>query len=105
MNSPPLPRGFRVAGVHCGIKAEPDKHDLCHCLADAPAVAAGVYTKNQVVAAPVLLDRARTPAADIRAIVDRKPAVAGGPFVDARGQHDRRRPMRQNPVWSRQNNK
>ena len=45
------------------------KHDLSLVVSDRPAVAAGVYTQNLVFAAPVALDRARTPAADIRAVV------------------------------------
>ena len=32
-------------------------------------MAAGVYTKNQVVAAPVILDRQRTPGKNIRAVI------------------------------------
>jgi glutamate N-acetyltransferase/amino-acid N-acetyltransferase len=36
---------------------------------DGPLVAAGVYTQNQVVAAPVLVCRSRTPSERIRAVV------------------------------------
>ena len=63
-----VPRGFRLAGVSCGIKRDSTKRDftIVHC-ADG-AVAAGVYTTNLVVAAPVQLDRTRTPSADIRVV-------------------------------------
>jgi glutamate N-acetyltransferase/amino-acid N-acetyltransferase len=64
-----LPQGFQVAGVHCGIKRNPNKQDLSLLVSDRPATAAGVYTTNLVFAAPVGLDRARTPGADFRVIV------------------------------------
>ena len=60
-----LPLGFRFSGVHCGIKKNPQKEDftLIHC--PRGGVAAGVYTQNLVFAAPVALDRERTPSHDI----------------------------------------
>lgn len=64
-----LPQGFQVAGVHCGIKRNPNKQDLSLLVADRAATAAGVYTTNLVFAAPVGLDRARTPGGDFRVIV------------------------------------
>lgn len=63
-----LPAGFRYAGVACGIK-ESGKPDLSLIVCDRPAVAAGVYTQNQIVAAPVVLCKARTPSTSIRAVV------------------------------------
>jgi glutamate N-acetyltransferase/amino-acid N-acetyltransferase len=51
------PLGFRAAGVHCGIKAAADALDLAVLVAERPAAAAGVFTTNQVKAAPVLLSR------------------------------------------------
>jgi len=65
----PIPRGFRFAGVHCGIKKSPQKLDLSLVVSDTPATAAGVYTQNLVFAAPVALDRQRTPGDRIRAVV------------------------------------
>lgn len=64
-----LPRGFRAAGVHCGIKQDPQKEDLALVVSDRDMTAAGVYTKNRVCAAPVQLDRQRTPLATSRAVV------------------------------------
>ena len=64
-----LPSGFSLAGVHCGVKKNPAKEDLTLVLSDRPATAAGMYTKNKFAAAPVLLDRNRTPSAGIRAVV------------------------------------
>ena len=57
----PVPQGYRMAGAHCGLKRNPTREDLSLVVSDAPAVAAGVYTQNLVFAAPVALDRARTP--------------------------------------------
>ena len=64
-----LPAGFKAAGVYSGVKRNTSKLDLSLLVSDRPAVAAGVYTRNRVFAAPVALDRARTPSADMRAIV------------------------------------
>jgi glutamate N-acetyltransferase/amino-acid N-acetyltransferase len=64
-----VPRGFRLTGVPCGIKADPTREDLTLVVADQPAVAAGVYTTNLVCAAPVTIDRQRTPSDRIRAVV------------------------------------
>ncbi len=63
-----LPRGFRMAGVYCGIKRNPHKLDLSLIVSDVPAVAAGVYTQNRVFSATVGYNRARTPSGAIRAI-------------------------------------
>ncbi len=63
-----VPKGFRFAGITCGIKAS-GKPDMALVVGEGPLVAAGVYTTNQVVAAPVLLCRQRTPASTTRAIV------------------------------------
>lgn len=62
-------RGFKVAGVHSGMKKE-GLLDFALIVSDAPCVAAGVFTKNRVKAAPVWLDMdrlARRPN-DIRAV-------------------------------------
>lgn len=51
------PAGFRAAGVHCGIKANPEKLDLALIVSDAPAAAAAVFTTNLAVAPPILVSR------------------------------------------------
>ena len=63
-----LPQGFRAAGVYSGVKRSDAKLDLSLVVSDRPAVAAGVYTKNLVCAAPVKLDRERTPSESIRVV-------------------------------------
>ena len=62
------PRGFRAAGVYCGVKKSAvalddqangvttHKKDLALICSEIPCSAAGIFTKNQVKAAPVLLD-------------------------------------------------
>lgn len=64
-----LPQGFRFAGVSAAIKKKPGTKDIALIVSDVPAVAAGVYTQNQVVAAPVVLCRGRTPFNSARAVV------------------------------------
>lgn len=50
------PQGFLAAGIHCGIK-KPGILDLALVVSERSGPIAGVFTKNQVVAAPVVLDR------------------------------------------------
>lgn len=64
-----VPLGFQMGAVHCGLKRNPNKADLTLITCDRPATAAGVYTQNLVCAAPVVVDRERTPSASIRAVV------------------------------------
>ena len=66
---PPLPRGFRMAGVRAGIKRDATREDVSLVASDLPATAAGVYTTNLVYAAPVAYDRALTPGRGFRGIV------------------------------------
>ena len=61
------PLGFRAAGVHCGIKRE--KPDLALLVSDAPASAAGVFTTNQVKAAPVRYTQRAIAEGHARAVV------------------------------------
>jgi glutamate N-acetyltransferase/amino-acid N-acetyltransferase len=64
-----LPKGFRFAGVSAGIKSRAGAKDVVLIVADNPCTAAGVYTTNQIVAAPVVLSRSRTPSSRLRGIV------------------------------------
>ncbi len=64
-----LPKGFRFAGVHCGLKSDPNDLDLTLVVSDYPATVAGVYTQNLVHGAAVVVDRARTPGTGFRALV------------------------------------
>jgi len=49
--------GFRFAGVRAGLKAR--GRDVALIAADAPAVAAAVFTRNRAAAAPVVVSRRR----------------------------------------------
>lgn len=50
--------GFRAGALRAGIKrVKSEKLDLAVVLSDVPCVAAGVFTKNRVQAAPVLLSK------------------------------------------------
>jgi glutamate N-acetyltransferase/amino-acid N-acetyltransferase len=50
------PKGFRAAGVACGIKASGNP-DLAVIAADGPVSAAAVFTTNLAQAAPILVSR------------------------------------------------
>ncbi len=64
-----LARGYRYAGVHCGIRPDPNRLDLALVVSDTPAAAAGVFTQNRVCAAPVRVCRERLPSSQARGIV------------------------------------
>ena len=64
-----LPQGFRFAGVHCGLKTDPELLDLTLVVSDVPATVAGVYTQNVVCGAAVEVDRPRTPGIGFKAMV------------------------------------
>ncbi len=49
--------GFRVAGVHCGLKKN-NALDFALIVSDRPCTAAGVFTINHMKAAPVIFDMA-----------------------------------------------
>lgn len=65
------PLGFTAAGYHCGVKAEspPTKRDLALILSDCDCVAAAVYTKNQVKAAPIYVSMEHLADGHARGIV------------------------------------
>ena len=61
------PRGFKAAAVFCGIKRR--KLDLALIASDVPAAVAGMFTTNQVCAAPVRLSAQRAANGFAQAIV------------------------------------
>src|SRR5439155_1073011 len=71
------PRGFKCAAVFCDIKKlgtgkgseKGQKRDLALIVSDTPAVVAGVFTTNQVCAAPVKISRQHARKELARAIV------------------------------------
>ena len=60
--------GIRAAGIHAGIKAA-DAKDVTLIVTDVPATAAGVFTKNSVTAAPVLVCRAHLSDGRAQAVI------------------------------------
>ena len=60
--------GVRAAGIHAGIKAA-DMKDIALIVTDTPAVAAGVFTKNSVTAAPVLVCREHLSDGQAQAVI------------------------------------
>ena len=63
-----MPKGFKCAGIAAGIKPASVK-DMALILSDSPAASAGVFTTNQVCAAPVKVCRAHLEHGVARAIV------------------------------------
>ncbi len=61
-------RGFRASGVFSGLKAN-TKKDLGLVVSEVPATAAGVFTRNRVLAAPVVLDKERIQSGRAQAII------------------------------------
>ncbi len=49
------PRGFRAAGIYCGIRKV--KKDIAMIVSEVPATSAGVFTLNKTQAACVLVDK------------------------------------------------
>jgi glutamate N-acetyltransferase/amino-acid N-acetyltransferase len=61
-------RGFTAAGVACGLKPD-SKRDLALIVASHDVPAAAVFTRNSIVAAPVLVSRAHIASGSARAVV------------------------------------
>ena len=61
------PKGFKASGIYGGIKKA--KKDVAVIMSDVPAKAAGTFTTNKVVAAPVIVSRENINNAAIQAIV------------------------------------
>jgi glutamate N-acetyltransferase/amino-acid N-acetyltransferase len=64
-----LANGYRYAGIHCGVRPDPERRDLALIVSEHPGSAAGVFTQNRVVAAPVRVCKERLPSRDARGIV------------------------------------
>ncbi|QHW32620.1 bifunctional ornithine acetyltransferase/N-acetylglutamate synthase [Paenibacillus rhizovicinus] len=63
------PKGFKAAGLHCGLK-KTTRHDLGAIVCEVPAAAAGVYTTNAFQAAPIAVTRASIGAGGkLRAVI------------------------------------
>src|ERR1700761_6600328 len=71
------PKGFRTSGVFCDIKRigtgkgsnKGPKRDLALIVSDTPATVAGMFTTNQVCAAPVKVCVERMKRGTVQAVV------------------------------------
>jgi glutamate N-acetyltransferase/amino-acid N-acetyltransferase len=63
------PKGFQAAGIACGIKSTTGAKDLALIYSEVPARVAGLFTKNRVKAAPVLVTRQRVRRRICRALI------------------------------------
>lgn len=61
------PRGFRAAGINCGLKAS--QSDLALVVSDLPATAAGTFTTSKMRSAPVVLSEARLASGRAQAVL------------------------------------
>ena len=60
-----VPLGYRLAGVHCGIKRNPNNNDLTLIVSELPAVGGGrVYAEPGVCRAGELEPQAARRASD-----------------------------------------
>ncbi len=50
-------KGYKAAGIHCGIRKNNSKKDLSLIISEKPASAAAVYTTNLVKGAPLLVTK------------------------------------------------
>ncbi len=64
-----LPKGFLFSGTSAGIKKRAGARDVALVVSEKPCTIAGVFTTNQVVAAPVVISRQRCPSSELRGIV------------------------------------
>jgi glutamate N-acetyltransferase/amino-acid N-acetyltransferase len=90
LSGPTAVRGFRAAGVACGLK-EGDALDLALVACDVPCRAAAAFTRNAFKAAPVLYDQAlleRNPPGIQALVINSGCANA---CTGERGLHDARR--------------
>ena len=50
-------KGFKAAGIHCGIRKNKTKRDLSLIVSDVKAAAAATYTTNLVKGAPITVTK------------------------------------------------
>ena len=62
-------KGFRAAGMHCGIRANKTKRDLALVVSDVKAACACVYTSNLVKGAPLTVTKNNISDGYARAII------------------------------------
>lgn len=63
------PKGFKVSGVHCGIRRNRTKKDLALIFAEKECDAAAIYTQNKVKGAPISVTKAHLENGKARAVI------------------------------------
>jgi len=62
-------KGFTANGIHCGVRANRTKRDLCLIASEVMASAASVYTSNLVKGAPIAVTKAHIADGKAQAIL------------------------------------
>ena len=62
-------KGFKAAGLHCGIRKNKTKRDIALILSEKIGTAAAVYTTNLVKGAPILVDQKNLADGKAQAII------------------------------------
>ncbi len=62
-------KGFKAAGLHCGIRKNKTKRDIALILSEKVGTAAAVYTTNLVKGAPILVDKQNLADGKAQAII------------------------------------
>lgn len=63
------PKGFKAAGICCGIRSNKTKNDLSLIVSDVPCSAAAVYTQNKVKGAPITVTKKNIADGKAQAVV------------------------------------
>lgn len=63
------PKGFTAAGVHCGVRKNPEKKDIAMIFCEVPCTAAAVYTQNKFYGAPITVTRENLSDGTARAVI------------------------------------
>jgi len=63
------PKGYKAAGVHCGIRKNQSKKDLALIVSERRAAAAAVYTCNLVKSAPIKVTKANLSDGHAQAVI------------------------------------
>ena len=62
-------KGFKAAGIYCGIRKNTSKKDLAMILSDVPCTVAAVYTRNKVFGAPITVTRGHIADGTARGVI------------------------------------
>lgn len=63
------PKGFKAAGIHCGIRKNRTKKDMALIYSEVPCQAAATYTLNKVKGAPIAVTKAHLQDGKAQAII------------------------------------